>query len=51
MKSFGIILGLRRLNRIVRYNYLVEGDYMEAFGIIDSYASDIMDEAALEDYW
>jgi hypothetical protein len=35
-ESFGIMLELGGLNRIVRYKYLMEGDYMEAFGIINS---------------
>jgi hypothetical protein len=35
-ESFGIILRLGGLNRIVQYKYLIEGDYMEAFGIRNS---------------
>ncbi|PAX58418.1 hypothetical protein CK510_07480 [Brunnivagina elsteri CCALA 953] len=41
-ESFGIILELVGLNRIVRYKYLIEGDYMETFGIINSYAARII---------
>jgi hypothetical protein len=32
-ESFGIMLELGGLNRTVRYKYLIEEDYMEAFGI------------------
>jgi hypothetical protein len=35
-ESFGIIPELEGLNRIVRYKCLITGDYMEAFGIINS---------------
>jgi hypothetical protein len=38
-ERFGIILELGGLNRTVRYKHLIEGDYMEAFGIINSYAA------------
>jgi hypothetical protein len=38
-ESFGIIPELEGLNRIVRYKCLIKWDYIEAFGIINSYAT------------
>lgn len=35
-ERFDIILRFEGLNRTVRYKYLIEGDYMEAFGIVNS---------------
>ncbi|MEA5594391.1 hypothetical protein [Rivularia sp. UHCC 0363] len=41
-ESFGIMLEMGGLNRIVQYKYLIEGDYMETFGIINSYAAQVL---------
>jgi hypothetical protein len=38
-ERFGIITEVGGLNRTVRYKYPIEGDYMEAFGIINSSAA------------
>jgi hypothetical protein len=46
-ESFGMILELVGLNRIVLYKYLIEGDYMETFGIINSYTANIYAKGTL----